>query len=140
MSLNLVETKTQRGFGDSDTSTLEQMFPANPLPTYEPTPLMQSILDGVSIGNQDYGPVNMDFDAAPELTDPQGQVDSPFAHQPNLSSPGPGSINPADKPPPPDTQPLPPSGMGSTTAPSETAPSISKQRIGELIFGNSKPA
>ena len=116
------------------------MFPANPLPTYEPKALMQGVLDGVTIGNQDYGPVDMDFSDAPELTRPEGQVDQPFAFQPNLSSPGPGSINPADKPSPPDTQPLAGSGMGSTTAPSETASSISKQKIGELIFGSSKPA
>jgi hypothetical protein len=138
MTTNLVETKTLRGFGDNDTSTMEQMFPANPLPTYEPKVLMQSILDGITQGNQDYGPVNMDYAAAPELTRPTGQVDQPFAFQPNLTSPGPGSINPADKPAPPDTQPIASSGAGSSESPAAGAASVSKQKIGELIFGSSQ--
>lgn len=142
MALNLIEKKTTKGLGDSDTSTLEQMFPANPLPTYDPKTLMQSILDGVTVGNPDYGPVNMDYQHPnlPNGDDPVGLVDQPFAHQPNITSPGPGSINPADKPAPPDTQPFPSSGAGSSTAPSETAAVIAKQRIGELIVGSSKPS
>lgn len=138
---HVVQTKTTRGLGDSDTSTLEQMFPANPLPTYEPEVLMQSILDGNTSGNPDFGvPVNMDFDQAPVLDDPQGLVDQPFAFQPNIGSTVPGSINPSDKTDPPDTQPLSPSGMGSTDAPADSAAAISKQRIGEYIFGSSDPA
>lgn len=140
MATNLVLKKTQRGFGTSDTATLEQMFPANPLPDYDPKALLQECLDGTTIGNSDFGPVNMDFIDSPPLEDPEGLVDDPFAYQPNISSPPPGSINPADKPPPPDSQPFPPSGMGSSTAPAETAASISKQKIGELIYGSSDPA
>jgi len=139
MSTNLVETKTQRGFGRSDTATLEQMFPANPLPTYDPKALLQSCLDGTATGNSDFGPVNMDFIESPNHEDPEGLVDDPFWSQPNLSSP-PSGVNPSDKPAPPASQPLPASGWGSSTAPSETAAKISKQRIGELIYGSSDPA
>lgn len=138
MATAQVIKKTQRGLGRSDSSTLEQMFPANPLPTYDTLAAQQDVVDGDTAGNEDYGTVSMDYVGAPELTNPENQVDQPFAFQPNLSAPGPGSINPADKPAPPDTQPLAASGMGSTNQPSNSAASIASQKIGELIFGRSQ--
>ena len=108
------------GLSTSDTDTLRACFPATPLSTIaqltddgtkdaSANPMMKyyqdNVLNGVIEGNSLFGSVSMNFDGANATPAPPAlgevEVEGPApasAFVPNPSSPGPGSINPADKP------------------------------------------
>ena len=69
MATNTVIEKTERAFGESDTKTMEAMFPASPTQDYDPKELMRSLLTGIQPGNPDLGSFSMDFSEAPEIDD-----------------------------------------------------------------------
>ena len=81
----------------------------------------------------------------PDLADVEtgggGLPSSPYS--PNLTSPGPGSINPADQPeytgtlPDPETNVEFGSGLGGTISPKETSERIGQQVLGSYISGRS---
>ena len=127
MALNTVVEKTERSLGDSDTKTLEEMFPASPTQGYDPTVLMKGLLEGVQSGNPDLGSFSMDYADAPEIED----------FVPNPTAPGPGDVNPKNKPPAPKNWPPPASGFGSQTQPKDTSPKISSQDFEALTPGAS---
>tara|TARA_A100001515_G_C4558338_1_gene205746 strand:- start:286 stop:783 length:498 start_codon:yes stop_codon:yes gene_type:complete len=89
---------------------------------------------------------NRDYEDAPDLSEVEtgggGKPSSPFT--PNLTSPGPGSLNPADQPiyngelPNPEFNSEFGVGMGGLVSPSETSVEIAKQgTLGTYISGRS---
>ena len=111
------------GLSTSDSITLEQMFPTSPVPSIDVAAQMKLLVDGVVNGNTTTGLIDLDYsgkavaEAAPAIE----------IFTPSPGSPGPGSIDPNDKPPVPANWPPPSSNMGSQTSPSETAPNIAAQ-------------
>jgi len=142
---------TEGAKGSSDTATLQSMFPASPIHSGELTDAVVRdqgntllIENGVNDGGHTFGTFDRDFGAAPNLEDVNtgggGLPGSPYAPAPG--SPGPGSMNPTDIPEPPEDWPADPgteygSGEGGTASPSSTSKSISKQTIGDYLFGKS---
>jgi hypothetical protein len=113
-TIKVVGTST-RGKGDSDTSTLQTMFPQSPglsltAADYKQTALAL-LLDGEVTENQLIGNYNRDYsgNGAPNYGDvPTGAGGLPAsAWAPNPVSPGEGSTNPSDMA-------APPSGFGTT--------------------------
>ena len=130
MALNTVVEKTERSLGDSDTKTMEEMFPAFPSQDYDPKALMKSLLEGIQPGNPDLGSFSMDYADAPEIDD----------FVPNPTAPGPGDVNPKNKPPAPSDWPPPAAGFGSQTQPKDTSPKVADQDFEQLIPGASSEA
>lgn len=126
MGLNTTVEKTERALGDSDTKTLEEMFPAFPT-DFDPKAFQDALLDGIQAGNPDLGSFSMDYADAPAIED--------FA--PNPTAPGPGDVNPNNKPPAPQDWPPPASGFGSQTQPKDTSPKIAEQKSDALTPGSS---
>ena len=127
-----IEKKTKYGLGTSDTQNIKQSFPASPLNAdYDPEAVMKAvcgIVDGNENQNPQIGPFNLDYEGAPVIE----------KYVPDPGSPGPGSINPTDKPAPPTNWPPPASGMGSQEQPINTSAATSKQKFGQLTLGSSK--
>lgn len=141
---------TTRGPGSSDTSTLQQMFPASPIHSGDLT--ADSVLAmgndllisaEVNDGGHTFGTFNRDFSEAPVLADVVtgggGLPGSPYAPAPG--SPGPGSMNPTDIPAPPSNWPGPSGteyGVGDGLAsPAAESQKIAGQTIGDYLFGKS---
>ena len=126
---NTKVVKTNRNIGQinglstSDSMTLEQMFPASPVSSIDVAAQMKLLVDGVVNGNTSTGLIDLDYsgkgvaEAAPAISE----------FVPSPGSPGPGSIDPHDKPPVPDNWPPPSSNMGSQTAPKDTSSNIASQ-------------
>lgn len=142
---------TTRDFGDSDTATLQEMFPASPIHSGQLTDavvldLGNNLLIGpeVNDGGHTFGVYNRDFQGAPNMADVEtggeGLPGSPYTPAPG--SPGPGSVNPADIPAPPSNFPPPPGvewGSGdSLVSPHESSPEIASKTIGDYMFGRSR--
>lgn len=138
MATNTVENPTQRGLGTSDTASLSEQFPATPQ-DFEPAEFTKNLLDGVVTENPILGTFSMDYADAPNILDDTIQNDPGIVQfVPNPTPPGPGDVNPANKPPPPETNfPPPSSGFGSSTSPIETSSKIADQKFDELIPGRS---
>lgn len=138
MATNTVENPTQRDLGSSDTAALAEQFPATPQ-DFEPDTFTKDLLDGVVTENPMLGAFSMDYVDSPDILDPVIQNDPGIVeYVPNPTPPGPGDVNPANKPPPPETNfPPPSSGLGSTTSPKDTAAKIADQKFDELIPGKS---
>lgn len=142
---------TTRGLGSSDSTTMKTMFPASPI--FDGSMTRDSVeLDGeaslivgtVNDGGAWFGTFDRDFPGAPDISSvvsgPGGLPGSPYT--PNPSSPGPGSVNPADLPAPPANWPPQPgsgygSGNGHLDNPSTTSDLVSAQTIGDLLSGKS---
>ncbi len=103
-------------------------------------------LDGTVNGGHGVNSFNRDYVDAPDLTEVEtgggGLPSSPFT--PNLTSPGPGSLNAADQPEYAGELPNPEfnvefgSGKGGLVSPAETSSELSKQGvIGTYISGRS---
>lgn len=127
-------TVTTRALGSSDTATIKASFPDSPINSGEYSAAAVAILGAdllqgttVNDGGHTFGTFSRDYVDAPEL--------SMFV--PNPGSPGPGSVNPADIPAPPDNWPPPATGAGSSASPAETSTKIATQTIGSLISGRS---
>jgi hypothetical protein len=141
---------TERGFGSSDTSTLQQMFPASPihggvLTAASVLEMGNELLVGTEVndGGHTFGTFNRDYVDAPVPGDVAvgggGLPGSPYAPAPG--SPGPGSMNPADIPAPPSDWPGPSGteyGVGNGLAsPAVESQKIAGQTIGDYLFGKS---
>lgn len=115
--------RTTRGLGQSDTATLEVLFPGRAngpfsLANYDVPAEERNLVNGVVVGNPDVPNFDLDYGQSPTITD----------WHPNPASPSvPGSVDPADKPSLPPGVSFPASGFGSQEQPSRTATAISGQ-------------
>ena len=88
-----------------------------------------------------FGIFDLNYTGAPNLARVEaggdGQPSSPFT--PNLTSPGPGSMNASDQgsTAPPRSRPQYGSGLGSAVSPSSTSGEIAAQTVGSLLSGKS---
>ena len=140
-------------FGARKDANLTSAFPNSPIYTEDITneerrkAFNQLALDEIVLNGNGINSFSRDYDDAPNLEDVQtgggGLPASPY--MPNLASPGPGSVNPADQPayngniPTADEkQTAFGTGLGGTTSPSDTS-SLMKEvgSIGEYISGRS---
>ena len=131
---------------------IRSSFPNSPIHSGQMTDqerrkLFQELaLDGTVNGGMGINSFNRDYEGAPDLAEVEtgggGLPASPFV--PNLTSPGPGSMNAADMPeyngelPNPEFNVEFGSGRGGLVSPSETAAELSKQgTLGTYISGRS---
>jgi hypothetical protein len=151
------------GSGKRSDTNLKAAFPASPIHTEIITPEMVTAVGisacnggggaGDAITGNSSGEVNdsgyyfnvfnLNFPDAPDISSVEGggggKPASPYV--PNLSSPGPGSLNYADQPE--YTGNLPEAGgefgvgLGATANPSQTTPGVNTQTLGGLISGRS---
>ena len=131
---------------------LKSSFPNSPIHMGELTDeerkkLYQELaLDGTVVGGLGINSFNRDYEGAPKLSDVEtgggGLPSSPFT--PNLTSPGPGSLNAADQLeyngelPDQESNVEFGSGKGGLVSPAETSAELSKQgTLGTYISGRS---
>lgn len=142
---------TTRGLGTADTTNAILAYPGSPIHNGELTEEVilatgQDLVDGItSDGGHTFGSFDMDYGDAPDFADVEvgggGLPGSPFA--PNIASPAEG-MNPAD---------IPAVGVEATEAargsggpfqgdglasPSKTSQTVSRQKLGSLMFGDSE--
>ena len=146
----LVETvPTEAAQGSSATARVQACFPASPIYSGEMTDdsikeqYEQLVLAGeVNDGGHTFGVFNRNYVDAPNINDVEfgggGLPGSPYA--PNPVSPGPGSMNAADQPEPPEGwAQSPPSqwgtGVGSQLQPSESSAQQSGGTLGDYVLG-----
>jgi len=134
--------------GARNQQNLQNIFAASPIyngdmSDEERKKLFQELaLDGTVTSGLGLNSFSRDFEGAPDLTQVEtgggGKPASPYV--PNLTSPGPGSLNAADQPVYNGTLPDAEnniefgSGLGGTTSPSETSPVIAQQGILETYI------
>ena len=96
----------------------------------------------INDGGHTFGTYDTSYSGAPDLNDVEtgggGLPASPYV--PNVTSPGPGSINPTDMPAPPDGFGQRPSDTWGSGVGSQESPAISSARhsghtLGEYILG-----
>jgi hypothetical protein len=137
-------------FSTSDSETLATCFPASPIhngsmdATTVKEDFQNDVLNGIiNDGGHTFGEYNTSYSNAPDIAT---EVDTsahnlPSGFVPNPTSPGPGSINEADKPAPPDGFGQTPadtwgSGVGSQLSPKASSEAISGQTLGDYIMGS----
>ena len=138
--------------GARNENNLRSAFPASPIYKNELTDdvikkqFQNDVLDTTVVNGHGLNSFNTEFVDAPNLLDVKtgggGLPASPYG--PNLTSPGPGSVNASDMPPFEGSLPNVEdnvefgSGLPSSTSPSVTSKSISKQSLlGGYISGRS---
>ena len=149
---------TDGGLGRSNSARVAVAFAASPIhsgddPLIDDGTLEAPIrkhyqelcLDGViNDGGHTFGEFNPNFadNGAPSPGDvPTGGGGLPAsAYVPNITSPGPGSMNPTDMPAPPDGfgQEAPTqwgTGVGSQLSPAQSSEKISSQKLGQYLLG-----
>ena len=131
---------------------MQSCFPASPIYKNELTDderkkaFQKLVLDAKIIGGYGLNSFNTEFENAPNLKDVEtgggGKPASPYG--PNLTSPGPGSINASNQPPYEGRLPSTEfnvefgSGLPGNTSPSKTSKDISRQNVlGSYISGRS---
>lgn len=131
---------------------LKSSFPDSPIHKGELTDeerrkiYQELVLDGTVVGGHGVNSFNRDYEGAPNLNDVEtgggGLPSSPYT--PNLTSPGPGSVNAADQLefngelPDAESNVEFGSGRGGLVSPSETSAELSKQgTLGTYISGRS---
>lgn len=138
-----------RNMGSSDSATLASSFPASPIHAGEMTAesiakqFQEGVLDGtVNDGGHTFGTFSRDYKDSPDLKEVKsgggGLPGSPYV--PNPTSPGPGSINPADQSEPPEGfGQTPPSqwgsGVGSQLQPKTSSEQQSRGTLGDYVMG-----
>ena len=139
-------------FGARKDSNLQAIFSASPVHNGDLTDderkkeFQNLVLDGTTLGGLGFNSFNKDYDGAPDLNNVKtgggGKPASPY--MPNLTSPGPGSMNAADQPE--YNGEIPDiannvefgSGLGGTVNPIDTSKRIAEQNIlGAYISGKS---
>ena len=149
---------TDGGMGKSNTSVAAVAFAASPIHQGE-DPLLDDgtleapirkhyqklCLDGIiNDGGHTFGEFNPNFadNGAPSFGDvPTGGGGLPASPWvPNITSPGPGSMNPTDMPAPPDGygQEAPTqwgTGVGSQLSPAQSSEKIATQKLGQYLLG-----
>lgn len=140
-----------RPLGSSNPSNSKAIFAASPIHRGELTDAertkyyQENVLDGTVSGGNGVNLFDPNFVDAPDLTEVEsgggGLPSSPYT--PNLTSPGPGSVNPADMPayegelPDPTQKVLFGTGQGGLVSPQKTSKEISKASLGNYISGRS---
>jgi len=140
-----------RPLGSSSPSNAKAIFAASPIHRGELTDeerktfYQNTVLDGTVSGGNGVNLFDPNFPDSPDLTEVEtgggGLPSSPYT--PNLTSPGPGSINPADMPayegelPNPDQKVLFGTGQGGLVSPQKTAKEIARASLGNYISGRS---
>jgi hypothetical protein len=141
-------------FGARNQTNLQKIFPNSPIHSGELSDqerkefYEKNVINGTVVGGHGINSFNLDYVDAPNFEDVQtgggGLPATPFT--PNLTSPGPGSMNAADQPVYEGTiignTELSSAefgvGLGGTVSPSVTAKEISKQSVlGTYIMGRS---
>jgi hypothetical protein len=139
-------------YGASNFINAKKAFPASPIHKGELTDNERKqifdklVLQGTIVGGNGINSFNRDFVNAPDLesvaTGGGGLPATPY--MPNITSPGPGSLNAADQPefqgdlPNPEDRMNWGSGLGNTTSPSKTSKDIAKTSVlGSFISGRS---
>jgi hypothetical protein len=128
MATTQIEKKTSYGLGTAGHSALSQQF-ATVLEDYIPKvamALQQENTDEVQLGNPDVPAFDPNYSGSPTIE----------KFHPDRGWPAGGTTNPADITAGPPAK---ASGAGSQDQPVDSAASISKQKIGALILGSSKP-
>jgi len=142
---------TERFMGRSASNDLASMYPESPIHKGEMTDAsirqqyQEIVMDAViNDGGHTFGEYDTSYSDAPNMEDVEtgggGLPASPYV--PNVTSPGPGSLNPADQPPAPDgfgTRPSDTwgSGVGSQESPAISSARHSAHTIGEYLLGKS---
>ncbi len=142
---------TERFMGRSASNDLATSFPASPIHRGELTDeivrahYQEIVMDNViNDEGHTFGTYDTSYTDAPNLADVEtgggGLPASPYV--PNVTSPGPGSLNPADMPEPPDGFGQRPSdtwgsGVGSQESPAMSSARHSSHTIGEYLLGKS---
>jgi hypothetical protein len=143
-------------FGARNEQNLQSSYPHSPIHNGDLTDAaivanyQELALDGVVNNGHGLNSFDRDFKGTtqipvPDLSDVEtgggGLPASPYI--PNLTSPGPGSLNAADQPefngtlPDPETNIEFGSGLGGLISPSETSERIAEQSLGNYISGKS---
>ena len=142
---------TERFMGRSASNDLATSFPASPIHSGEMTDesiraqYQEIVMDAViNDEGHTFGTYDTSYSGAPNLDDVEtgggGLPASPYV--PNVTSPGPGSLNPADMPEPPEGFGQRPSDTWGSGVGSQESPAISSARhsghtICEYLLGKS---
>ena len=129
MATTTPQNISTRGFGASDTLTLNTLFPKSgrfDLSNYNVEVETLKLVDGVINGNIDIPSFSLDWDDAPDLD----------TFHPNPASPGPSLLD-SDKPDTSHIQ-FPRSGMGSLDEPKDSSVKISHQNFSNIKLGTSE--
>ena len=147
------DPETGKPLGSRNDNNLKSAFPNSPIYLEELTDeerkekYKELALNGVVINGNGINSFNRDYSGAPNLEDVEtgggGKPASPYF--PNLTSPGPGSVNAADQPAYngdiPDTETKQAAfgtGLGGTISPQQTSAQIKDTAtLGEYISGKS---
>jgi len=142
---------TERAMGRSASNNLKAAYGASPIHLEELTDeivrahYQEIVMDNViNDEGHTFGTYDTSYTGAPDLANVEtgggGLPASPYV--PNVTSPGPGSLNPADMPEPPEGFGQRPSdtwgsGVGSQESPKKSSERHSKHSIGEYLLGKS---
>lgn len=146
-------TVVEKQFGTRKDINIKNAFPSSPIYLEEVNDeerreaFNDLVVDGLVLNGNGINSFSRDYKGAPNILDVEtggaGKPASPFV--PNLASPGPGSVNPADQPefngelPDASTQTTSfGTGLGGTANPAETSEQIRNiASLGEYISGRS---
>lgn len=144
---------TNKPLGSRNDVNIKNAFPASPIHLEEMTDAERKekykelALDGVVLNGNGINSFNRDYEGAPNIKDVEtgggGKPSTPYT--PNLTSPGPGSINPSDQPvyngtiPSAEEKQTPfGTGLGGTANPADTSKSMKDiTSLGTYISGKS---
>lgn len=145
---------TSRELGDSDTATMQAMFPGSPIHNGQLTDaermaaaellLVTGDAEAGAAAHYGFASFNRDYIDSPDIDTVTvgggGLPGSP--HTPAPGSPGAGSMNPADIPVPPTAWPPDPgieygTGDGGLYSPHNSSQVVAQQTIGNLTLGRS---
>jgi len=142
---------SDRSLGKSGSNQLASAYGASPIHSGEidddtiREQFQSDVLDAIiNDAGHTFGEFDTSYSDAPDMnsvaTGGGGLPASPYV--PNVSSPGPGSLNPSDQPDPPEGFGQTPSdtwgtGVGSQLTPKNSSEKISGQTLGAYIMGKS---
>ena len=104
-TINRADSTTTYAFGSSDSARISAAYPGTPKITdADLVKLFQEkVMDGTVKNGFCFDSVDRDYSNAPDIDAVDtGKHNLPSGYVPNPSSPGAGSLNPADVPAPPD--------------------------------------
>jgi len=158
ITVNAVSINSPKAKGDRIEANLRSCFAASPIYNNSITDdnikryYQNEVLDATSVAGNGFSNVSLNYEGAPNLEAVDTELHNiPSPYMPNPTSPGPGSLNAADKPtytgevPDPEFNVEFGSGLGGLTSPSVTSQPISRQGtetnnlLGPYISGRSYP-
>jgi hypothetical protein len=147
----VISPAIERAMGSAGANQLASAYGASLIYSGEIDPdtiqaqFQSEVLDAIiNDGGHTFGEFDTSYSEAPNVNDVEtggaGLPGSPYV--PNVSSPGPGSLNAADQPEPPEGFGETPSdtwgtGVGSQLTPKNSSEKISGQTLGSYIMGRS---